>query len=179
MKIKTTGIKGLIVFERQMFSDNRGYFYESFNKTWFDSLKLDIGFWQDNVSFSKEGVLRGLHFQKNPFAQAKLVQVLQGEVFDVALDLRKDSPTYRQWHAEILSESNGRMMFIPEGFAHGFLVISESALFHYKCSKKYSPENSITIFWDSASIFWPKQPKCISEQDEKGKTLDEYERETK
>jgi len=178
MKLQITDIQGLVVFEKQKFIDSRGYFFESYNKDWFTSLGVNIDFWQDNVSFSKKGVLRGLHFQTTPFEQAKLVQVLQGTVFDVAIDLRKNSKTYKRWHAETLSETNGKTMFIPEGFAHGFLVLSESALFSYKCSSRYSYEHSMIIKWDDPelNIIWPENPEEISEKDKNAITLNEYEK---
>jgi dTDP-4-dehydrorhamnose 3,5-epimerase len=176
MKIKTTQFPGLVIIEKNVFADSRGYFFESYNKVWFDLLKLDFTFVQDNVSMSTIGVLRGLHFQQQPFAQAKLVQVLQGEVFDVVVDLREDSPTFKKWHAEIISESNNKAMFIPEGFAHGFLTLSSSALFHYKCSNLYHPESSKIIRWDDEDIdiMWPNKPTSISDQDSKGLSLKDY-----
>lgn len=176
MNFKLTGIQGLIVFEKDIFIDDRGYFFEAYNKSWFELLKLNIDFWQDNISFSKKGVLRGLHFQKEPFAQDKFVQVIIGEVFDVAVDLRKDSRTFGKWHAEVLSESNKKVMFIPKGFAHGFLVLSNEAIFNYKCSNKYSKEDSVTINWNDKdlNIFWPKNPSLISEQDKKGISFKEF-----
>lgn len=176
MKVRTTQIKDLIVFENDVFIDNRGYFLESYNELWFKKLKIDVHFSQDNVSMSKKGVLRGLHFQEQPYSQAKLVQVLQGEVFDVAVDLRRDSSTFKQWHAEILNDSNQKLMFIPEGFAHGFIVLSDYALFHYKCSSAYNVESSKTIKWDDKdiNILWPIEPISISDKDQNGQSLKDY-----
>jgi dTDP-4-dehydrorhamnose 3,5-epimerase len=176
MKIKKTQLPGLIVFEKDIFVDQRGYFFEIYSKTWFEKIKLNVDFVQDNVSVSTKGVMRGLHIQALPYTQAKFVQVLQGEVYDVVVDLRKDSPTFKKWHAEVLSESNKSVMFIPEGFAHGFLVLSESSIFHYKCSNFYNPESSKTIKWndEEIGIIWPKTPTSISDRDNNGLSLKDY-----
>lgn len=157
MKLTLTPIKDLFVIEPKVFGDERGYFYEAYNKNTFHELGLDYEFVQDNQSFSRKGVLRGLHFQKQ-FPQAKLVRVIEGEVFDVAVDLRKDSPTFGKWYAVILSGENKKMFMIPRGFAHGFLVLSETAVFSYKCDDFYHPNDEGGIIYNDPDIGieWPK-----------------------
>ena len=175
MKLKITGIQGLMVFENDFHGDERGFFYESCNEKWFQN---KLHFVQSNISYSKKGVLRGLHIQTEPFVQGKLVQVIQGEVFDVAIDLRKDSKTYKQWHAETLSGINHLMMYIPEGFAHGFLALTDS-LFAYSCTNFYSLEHSKTIRWDDEDlgIIWPKNPTDLSKLDKDAMKFKDYEEE--
>lgn len=141
MTITKTNIPGLLVIEPKVFEDSRGYFFESYNQKLLREAGVPDNFVQDNQSKSVFGVLRGLHYQLEPYAQAKLVRVLQGEVFDVAVDLRKGSPTYLQWQGEILSAGNRKQLFIPRGFAHGFVVLSETAEFFYKCDNFYSREH--------------------------------------
>ena len=157
MKLTLTPIKDLVVIEPRVFGDERGYFYEAYNKNTFHELGLDYDFVQDNQSFSKKGVLRGLHFQKK-YPQAKLVRVIEGEVFDVAVDLRKDSPTYGKWYGVVLSGENKKMFMIPRGFAHGFLVLSETAIFSYKCDDFYHPNDEGGIIYNDPTIGveWPK-----------------------
>ena len=157
MKLTLTPIKDLVVIEPKVFGDERGYFYEAYNKITFHELGLDYVFVQDNQSFSRKGVLRGLHFQKN-YPQAKLVRVIEGEVFDVAVDLRKDSPTYGKWYGVVLSGENKKMFMIPRGFAHGFLVLSETATFSYKCDDFYHPKDEGGIIYNDPTIGveWPK-----------------------
>ena len=157
MKLTLTPIKDLVVIEPKVFGDERGYFYEAYNKNTFHELGLDYDFVQDNQSFSKKGVLRGLHFQKN-YPQAKLVRVIDGEVFDVAVDLRKDSPTYGKWYGVVLSGENKKMFMIPRGFAHGFLVLSDTAIFSYKCDDFYHPNDEGGIIYNDPTIGveWPK-----------------------
>lgn len=150
-----TGIKDLYVIEPTVFGDNRGYFMETYNGEFEPYIKHLDGspaqFVQDNQSKSKKGVLRGLHFQKsNP--QGKLVRCLEGEVFDVAVDLRKDSPTLGKWYGVVLSEENKKQFYIPEGFAHGFLVMSESATFAYKCTRYYDPSDEGGLLWNDPDI---------------------------
>ena len=156
MKLTLTPIKDLVVIEPKVFGDERGYFYEAYNKNTFHELGLDYDFVQDNQSFSRKGVLRGLHFQKN-YPQAKLVRVIEGEVFDVAVDLRKDSPTYGKWYGVVLSGENKKMFMIPRGFAHGFLVLSETATFSYKCDDFYHPNDEGGIIYNDPTIGveWP------------------------
>jgi len=157
MKFTETKIKDVYIVEPTVFGDDRGYFFESYNENEFKKNALNYIFVQDNQSKSKKGVLRGLHYQKN-FPQTKLVRVLKGEVFDVAVDLRNGSPTYGQWVGEILSESNKKQLLIPRGFAHGFLVLSEEAVFAYKCDDFYHPEDEGGIMFDDPDIGveWPK-----------------------
>ena len=169
LKLIETGIKDLYIIEPQIFGDNRGYFMESYNKKEFERLGLHYDFVQDNQSKSKKGVLRGLHFQKN-YPQAKFVRVLEGEVFDVAVDLRKNSKTYGKWFGVILSDENKRMFMIPRGFAHGFVVLSETATFTYKCDEFYHPEDEGGIIWDDKdiNIDWPIDfEPLLSEKDKK------------
>ena len=170
MKLTLTPIKDLVVIEPKVFGDERGYFYEAYNKNTFHELGLDYDFVQDNQSFSRKGVLRGLHFQKN-YPQAKLVRVIEGEVFDVAVDLRKDSPTYGKWYGVVLSGENKKMFMIPRGFAHGFLVLSETAIFSYKCDDFYHPNDEGGIIYNDPiiGVEWPKLD-CefvLSEKDKK------------
>jgi dTDP-4-dehydrorhamnose 3,5-epimerase len=158
MKVTQTAIDGVLLIEPRVFSDDRGFFFESFNaKRFREATGLDVAFVQDNHSRSPKGVLRGLHYQLLPAAQGKLVRCVAGEVFDVAVDLRKSSPTFGQWVGEWLSAENKRQLWIPEGFAHGFLVISESADFLYKTTDYYSPEHEQAILWSDSSlnIAWP------------------------
>ncbi len=174
MKLTLTPIKDLVVIEPKVFGDERGYFYEAYNKNTFHELGLDYDFVQDNQSFSRKGVLRGLHFQKE-FPQAKLVRVIEGEVFDVAVDLRKDSPTFGKWYGVTLSGENKKMFMIPRGFAHGFLVLSETAVFNYKCDDFYHPNDEGGIIYNDPDIGieWP-EVDCelvLSEKDKKHETL--------
>ena len=152
MKIVETKIKDLVILEPNVFGDNRGYFMESFNAEWFEKNVCDTKFIQDNESKSSKGVLRGLHFQTPPYAQAKLVRVIQGEVLDVAVDLRKDSPTYGKHETILLSGENKKHFFVPRGFAHGFVVLSETAIFSYKVDNKYAPEHDFGIAWDDTEL---------------------------
>lgn len=156
MEIIETGIEGLIVLKPKIYGDERGFFFESYNESKYSKVLTDINFVQDNFSKSSRGVLRGLHYQVSK-PQGKLVQVVSGEVFDVAVDLRKDSDTYGKWFGIKLSNQNKYQMFIPKGFAHGFLVLSESALFHYKCTDFYDPLDEAGVKWNDATINiqWP------------------------
>ena len=168
-------IEGLYVIEPKVFGDERGYFMESYNYEDFKAAGLDMVFVQDNQSMSKKGVLRGLHFQKK-HPQGKLVRVLSGTVYDVAVDLRKSSPTYGKYYGVILSAENKKMFYVPEGFAHGFLVLSESAEFTYKCTDFYHPEDEGGIIWNDPDIGieWPissDMSVILSEKDKKLPTL--------
>lgn len=156
-EIIDTPIKDLYVIKPKVFGDNRGFFLETYQKKDFLSLGLDYDFVQDNHSKSKKGVLRGLHYQKQ-FPQAKCVRVIQGEVFDVAVDLRKDSPTYGKWYGIRLSSENKLILMIPRGFAHGFLVLSDEAEFMYKCDEYYHPEDEGGIMYNDPdiNIEWPE-----------------------
>lgn len=174
-----TKIKGLYIIEPKVFGDDRGYFMESYNRNDFVSAGLDMMFVQDNESKSKKGVLRGLHFQTK-HTQGKLVRVTQGEVYDVAVDLRKDSTTYGNWEGVLLSAENKRQFYIPEGFAHGFLVLSDEAVFNYKCTDFYSPEYDGGLLWNDpdVGIEWPLEgieEILLSEKDKKQKTLKELD----
>lgn len=157
-KFCETFISGLYVIEPVVFSDSRGYFLETYNYEEFKEVGIDMVFVQDNQSKSKKGVLRGLHFQKK-HPQGKLVRIIKGEVFDVAVDLRKNSETYGKWYGCILSENNKKQFYIPKGFAHGFLVLSEDAEFVYKCTEFYQPKDECGIIWNDIklNINWPVQ----------------------
>ncbi|MFA5658313.1 MAG: dTDP-4-dehydrorhamnose 3,5-epimerase [Oscillospiraceae bacterium] len=157
-----TPIGGLFVISPSVFADNRGCFFESYNYLEFQKNGLDLKFVQDNESFSKKGVIRGLHFQKNN-PQSKLVRAVSGEIFDVAVDLRKDSPTFKKWFGVILSAENKKQLFIPEGFAHGFSVLSETAIVSYKCSRYYDVSDECGIIFNDSrlAIDW-KIPNGIS-----------------
>lgn len=166
-KFTKTEIEGVYIIEPKVFGDNRGYFMETYNEQEFKNNGVEYNFVQDNQSKSKKGVLRGLHFQKT-HPQAKLVRVLEGEVFDVAVDLRKGSKTYGKWVGVILSEENKKQFMIPRGFAHGFVVLSETAVFAYKCDDFYHPEDEGGIMWNDPdiNIEWPyKGELLLSEKD--------------
>ena len=174
-----TSIEGVYIIENQVFGDERGYFMETYQKDLFDEAGLEFNFVQDNQSRSKKGVLRGLHFQYTQ-PQGKLVRVIKGEVFDVAVDLRPGSKTYGKWEGVILSEENKKQFYIPEGFAHGFLVLSDIAEFTYKCTDFYNPGDEGGIKWDDPEIGieWPMDDideLILSEKDQKWKTLAETE----
>ncbi len=156
MKITETPLPGLLIIEPSVFNDQRGYFYESYNLQLYREIGIEIPFVQDNESKSVRGVVRGLHYQLNPVAQAKLVRVVQGTVYDVALDLRKGSPTFGQWFGLEISETDKKQLFIPRGFAHGFSVLSETAIFSYKCDNAYSREHerAISAFDPKLAIDW-------------------------
>lgn len=162
MKVTPLAIPDVLLIEPQVFGDDRGFFYESFNqKTFNEAVGREVQFVQDNHSKSAKNVLRGLHYQLPPKAQGKLVRVIAGEVFDVAVDIRQGSPTFGRWVGEVLSGENKRQMWIPEGFAHGFLVLSESAEFLYKTTDYYAPTHERSIAWNDSSIniAWPLE--CV------------------
>lgn len=169
MNVIKTDIEGVVILEPRVFEDSRGYFFESFSKRIFDELVASVDFVQDNESCSSRGVMRGLHFQRPPFAQAKLVRCVRGCVLDVAVDIRKGSPTYGKHVAVVLSEDNHRQFFIPRGFAHGFAVLSDTAVFQYKCDNYYAPEadGGISILDDSLGIDWriDKESAILSPKD--------------
>lgn len=176
-KFTDMDIEGMFLVEPAVFEDNRGYFMETYNEADFKNAGYDLTFVQDNQSKSSKGVLRGLHFQVN-YPQGKLVRVIKGEVFDVGVDLREGSGTYGQWFGAILSDENKKQLFIPKGFAHGFLVLSDEAEFVYKCTEFYHGDDEGGIRWDDPSIdiAWPLEgidEIILSEKDEKWKTLDE------
>jgi len=160
-------IPEVILVEAKSFPDERGFFLENFKESDFLKNGINTRFVQDNFSHSTKGVLRGLHYQKNPKAQAKLVIALRGEIFDVAVDIRKDSPTYGKWAGEILSENNHKLLYIPEGFAHGFCVLSEEADVLYKVTQEYSPEDEMGIIWNDPeiNITWPIDKPILHEKD--------------
>jgi dTDP-4-dehydrorhamnose 3,5-epimerase len=172
MKVIRCPISGLLTIEPKVFGDARGFFLETWNLDRYRAAGLDADFVQDNLSFSRRGILRGLHFQ-NPKPQGKLLQVLLGEVFDVAVDIRRSSPTFGKWHGLVLSAENKRQFYIPPGFAHGFVVLSETALFHYKCTECYSPKDEMAIRWDDPDIGveWPLKEPLLSERDTQGMRL--------
>jgi len=166
---KRLSIPDVILIEPSSFSDDRGFFFESFKESDFFSNGIDKKFVQDNFSHSINGVIRGLHFQKAPKAQAKLVTVLKGKIFDVAVDIRKNSPTYGKWVSEILSDDTHNLLYVPEGFAHGFCVISDEADVQYKVSNEYSQEHERSIIWNDPklNIEWPIKKPIISNKDNK------------
>lgn len=152
MKILKTEFPGLVIIEPVIFQDARGYFFESYNNRKFQEAGIDYTPVQDNESSSKRGVIRGLHYQEEPFAQAKLIRVIEGQIYDVALDIRKDSPTYGKWYGLIIDSESKRQFLIPKGFAHGFSVLSEKAIVHYKCDNFYSQEHEAGINVKDASL---------------------------
>jgi dTDP-4-dehydrorhamnose 3,5-epimerase len=167
MNVISTQIEGVILLEPKVFGDHRGFFIETYQKRRYAEVGIDVGFVQDNLSFSVQRTLRGLHYQ-HPHGQAKLVQCLQGEIFDVAVDIRRGSPTFGQWTGAILSCENRRQLYVPDGLAHGFCVLSETALFMYKCSDYYEPRTEGGICWNDpeVGIEWPVQSPILSERDQ-------------
>ena len=179
MEVIKTAIDGVVIIEPRIFKDPRGYFFESFSQREFDDKVRPIMFVQDNESMSSYGVMRGLHFQRPPFTQSKLVRCVKGAVLDVAVDIRKGSPTYGQHVAVELTEENHRQFFIPKGFAHGFAVLSEAAVFQYKCDEFYHPEadGGISLLDESLGIDWkiPTAEALLSEKDTKHPLLKEFD----
>ncbi len=179
MEVIKTDIEGVVIIEPRIFNDARGYFFESYSKREFDEKVGPVNFVQDNESCSTFGVMRGLHFQRPPFSQAKLVRCVKGKVLDVAVDLRKDSPTYGKHVAVELTEDNHRQFFIPKGFAHGFAVLSDVAVFQYKCDEYYHPEadGGISIADESLGIDWQIDPTkaILSEKDKNHPLLSEFD----
>lgn len=178
MNIIQTAIEGVVIIEPKVFKDSRGYFCETFSQREFEQKVRPINFVQDNESMSVYGVMRGLHFQRPPYSQSKLVRCVKGCVLDVAVDIRKGSPTYGQHVAVELSDDNHRQVFIPRGFAHGFVVLSETAVFQYKCDNFYTPsaDDGISIQDESLGIDWqiPVNKAILSEKDLKHKLLKEF-----
>ena len=174
MKVGDGKLDGLRVIEPSVFGDDRGFFMETYSRDRYADAGLPEVFVQDNLSKSQRGILRGLHIQ-HPKGQGKLCSVLQGEVFDVAVDLRVGSPTFGQWEGYTLSEENKRQLYIPPGFGHGFCVTAESALFSYKCSEFYHPQNEFSVLWNDATIGieWPIDDPVVSEKDAVGLTFAE------
>ena len=178
MKVIKTSLDGVVIIEPHVFLDSRGYFFESFSLREFEEKVQKINFVQDNESMSSYGVMRGLHFQKPPFTQSKLVSCVKGAVLDVAVDIRRGSPTYGEHVAVELTEKNHRQLFIPRGFAHGFAVLSDVAIFQYKCDNFYAPQadGGISIKDDSLGIDWiiPIQNAVLSEKDTKHPLLKDF-----
>ena len=179
MEVIKTAIEGLVIIEPKVFKDARGYFFESFSQREFEQKVRKINFVQDNESMSSYGVMRGLHFQRPPYSQSKLVRCVKGRVLDVAVDIRKGSPTYGEHVAVELSEDNHRQFFVPRGFAHGFVVLSETAIFQYKCDNFYAPEadGGINIKDESLGIDWQiaTEDALLSEKDLKHLCLKEFD----
>ncbi|MDR2292477.1 MAG: dTDP-4-dehydrorhamnose 3,5-epimerase [Prevotellaceae bacterium] len=175
MEIIKTNIADVLIIKPEILSDSRGYFFESFVQKEFEQKVCKTVFLQDNESKSSYGVLRGLHYQLPPFAQAKLVRIIKGKVLDVAVDIRKNSPTFGKYAAVELSEENHLQLFIPRGFAHGFVVLSNETIFQYKCDNYYSPQNEGAVIWndETVGIDWkiPEQDIILSEKDKKHPAL--------
>jgi dTDP-4-dehydrorhamnose 3,5-epimerase len=176
MELINTGISDLWLIKPKVFADHRGYFFESYNKEVFEKNGLNLNFVQDNQSLSHTGVLRGLHFQNPPFAQGKLVRVITGAVYDVAVDIRKNSPTYGKYFGAELSEENKMMMYIPEGFAHGFLTLKDNTVFVYKCTNIYNKASEDCIKWndETIGIKWDFENPLLSEKDLLGKDFKSF-----
>jgi dTDP-4-dehydrorhamnose 3,5-epimerase len=172
MKVCPTALPEVLLVEPQFFGDSRGGFFECYHATRYRQAGVSTSFVQDNLSYSSRSVLRGLHLQ-HPRGQAKLVQVLEGAVFDVAVDVRVGSPRFGMWVGEVLSAENHRQLFIPEGFAHGFCVLSDRAIFHYKCSDFYRPDSEVTVIWEDPDIGieWPVESPILSDKDRRGVRL--------
>ena len=177
MEIVSTKIPDLYIIKPRVFEDNRGYFFESYNKQEFIRLGIDQNFVQDNESMSQKGVLRGLHFQRPPFAQGKLVRVMQGSVMDVAVDIRKTSPTYGHWASVILTQQNKWMYWIPPGFAHGFVSLEDNTIFFYKCTNVYNKEAEGSILWNdpTLNIDWEIDDPVIAEKDTKAPLFENFD----
>lgn len=179
MKVTKTAIDGVVIIEPRVFDDSRGYFFESYSKRVFDAEVAPVDFVQDNESRSVRGVMRGLHFQRPPYTQAKLVRCVEGRVLDVAVDLRRESPTYGRHVAVELSAGNHRQFFVPRGFAHGFAVLSDTAVFQYKCDNYYAPEadGGISILDDSLGIDWIIDPAdaILSDKDTRHPLLKDFD----
>jgi dTDP-4-dehydrorhamnose 3,5-epimerase len=179
MEVIKTDIEGLVIIEPKVFKDARGYFFESFSQREFEQKVRKVNFVQDNESMSSYGVMRGLHFQRPPYSQSKLVRCVKGRVLDVAVDIRKGSPTYGKHVAVELTEDNHRQFFVPRGFAHGFAVLSETAVFQYKCDNFYAPEadGGISIKDESLGIDWqiPTESALLSEKDLKHLCLADFD----
>ncbi|MDH4330089.1 MAG: dTDP-4-dehydrorhamnose 3,5-epimerase [Candidatus Moranbacteria bacterium] len=180
MKIEKTKIDGLLIITPEVFGDDRGFFVETFNKKRYEEAGIVDQFVQDNLSGSQKGVLRGLHFQREPFAQGKLIQVVRGRVLDVAVDIRKDSETFGQHVSVELSGENKKQFWIPAGFAHGFVALEDDTIFSYKCTNAYNPESEGSILWndEKLGIDWKLEENgidapIVSEKDQKAMRLEE------
>ena len=179
MKISNCKLKDVLIIDPEVFEDDRGYFFESFNAQKFlDLTGIQHDFVQDNESKSVHGTLRGIHFQNAPFGQAKLVRVVSGKILDVVVDLRKESPTFGDWYSDILSAKNKKQLYVPKGFGHGFVVLSETAIFSYKVDNHYSKEHDSGIIWNDSSlnIDWqfPKSDLILSEKDKNLQSFDDF-----
>ncbi len=176
MEILKTEIPGLLIIKPDVFTDDRGYFFESYNKSKFVEAGINVDFVQDNESRSTKGVLRGLHFQREPYAQGKLVRVIRGSVLDVAVDLRKGSATFGKWNSIRLTEQNKLMYWIPEGFAHGFVTLEDDTIFTYKCTGIYHKPSESAILWNDPdlAIKWDIENPILSAKDIKAPTFKEY-----
>ena len=177
MTIQETSIQDLLIIQPRIFTDDRGYFYESYNKEKFLKLGLNLNFVQDNQSLSQKGVLRGLHFQNPPFEQGKLVRVTQGSVLDIAVDIRANSPTYGRYEKIILSGENKTMFWIPPGFAHGFISLEDNTIFTYKCTARYTRESEGTLMWNDSTlnIDWCIDNPLVSEKDQEAELFENYQ----
>ena len=178
MEIRKTSIEGLIEIFPRIFKDERGFFLETHSIKAFTEAGLNLNFVQDNQSFSKKGVVRGLHFQKSPFAQGKLVRVITGKALDIAVDIRPESPTFGKWESFLLDSANSNIVYVPEGFAHGFLTLSDTSEFLYKTTDFYHPQSERCILWNDATlnIHWPENLNIqLSPKDSSGQALNESE----
>ncbi len=177
MKFISTELEGLVVIQPNVFEDDRGYFYESYNEKFFIQNGINVHFVQDNQSLSQQGVLRGLHFQKPPHDQGKLVRVIKGSVLDVAVDIRKNSATYGKPFSIELNEENKTMLWVPPGFAHGFLTLRHNTIFSYKCTNFYNKESEDSLLWNDPAIGinWNIELPLLSEKDKIGKLLSEFD----
>lgn len=177
MELLDEPLPGLLLIKPRVFSDNRGYFFESFNKEAYNKLGITTEFVQDNQSLSQKNIVRGLHFQRPPKAQAKLVRVIKGAVLDVAVDIRKDSPTYGQHFSIELNEDNFLSLFIPEGFAHGFATLADNTIFSYKCSNLYAPDCEGGILWNcpELAIPWNIENPILSDKDTKHSVFSQFQ----
>ena len=176
MQLIPTPIPDLFLIQPRVFEDARGYFFESYNKAAFEQQGIHVDFVQDNQSLSHKGVLRGLHLQNPPYAQGKLVRVIQGAVFDVAVDVRKGSSTYGKWFGHELTEQNKTMLWIPEGFAHGFLTLEDNTVFSYKCTNYYNKASEDCIMWNDPAIGidWKVSNPSLSDKDKEGKAFRDF-----
>lgn len=176
MKIIETEIQDLLIIEPTIFEDERGYFFESWNKSFFETNNINVNFVQDNQSFSKKNVIRGLHFQNPPFEQGKLVRVIKGSVLDVAVDIRKTSSTYGKYVSIELNENNKKMFWIPPGFAHGFATLEDDTIFSYKCSGIYNKESEGSLMWNDPvlNIDWTIKNEIISNKDQNSQSFDNF-----
>lgn len=176
MNVIETNIEGLLIIEPDVFYDPRGFFFESYNEAKYKEAGLDYKFVQDNLSLSEKHVLRGLHFQKPPFEQGKLVQVIKGSVLDVAVDIRSNSPTYGQHHALVLNEKNKTQFFVPPGFAHGFITLEDNTIFSYKCTNVYNKESEGSLHWNDEllNINWGVKDPLVSDKDKLAPLFDTF-----